>query len=568
MIRAFGYLIGRSARNRISRRLRRLRRPRYLVALILGLAYLWIVVVRQRPGPGSGAEPAWIGPAAALAVAGVMAWSWIFAAERRVLAFTPAEVTFLFPAPVTRRQLIHFKLLRSQLVILLNTVLWTLILSRDRFGSGVWLRAVAVWVLLTTLSLHRLGASFVRGSLAAHGASGLRRRAGSLAVLTMVLVGAVWVVLDARPLLVAGWNTGVDRFFQAVGATLDRPPARILLAPFAAAIGPLLADDAAEWVRAIGPALGILLLHYVWVVRSDVAFEEAAAESSLRRADALASGAARRGARRIGRDPPPYHLRPGGSPAGAILWKNLVAVTRTGRPRRIALGLAAAGAGLAALSFYRDGAPADIAGWLAAMWGGFLLVIGPQWIRSDLRGDMPNLALLRSYPLPGRAVVAAEVAASTMVLTSLQLGVFTVAYLAFLGNRFMEPDLAIRTMALGAALLLLPALNLLGLLIHNGIAMLYPDWVGPAPGRAGGVEALGQNMLALTGYLVLLSIALLLPIAIGAAVFVLLRNVPGWWAAAPALAAGLAAAGAEAWLIVGWIGRAFERTDPATAGLA
>lgn len=564
MIRAFAYLLGRSAGNRLARQLRRLRQPRYLIALVLGITYLWLLVVRQRPAaPSPGLMAAsWIEPAVAVGVAAAIAWAWIFAADRRALAFTPAEVTFLFPAPVSRRQLIHFKLLRSQLVILFNTLLWTLLLSRERFDGSTWLRASGVWVLLTTLSLHRLGASFVRGSLAAHGTSGVRRRLGSLAVLILVLLSAAWVALDARPLLAAGWDAGLGPFLGALGTALDRPAARVLLAPFLAMIGPLVAGNAGQWAGAMGPALAILVLHYVWVVRSDVAFEEAAAEASLRRAHVLADRSRARDVhRQVRRERPPYRLRSQGPPAGAIVWKNLVAVSRTGRPRWFSLALAAAGVILAGLSFRPTGALAELVGWFAAMWGGFLLAVGPQWVRSDLRGDLPKLDLLRSYPLPGHAVVAAEVAASTIVVTALQLGVLTVSYLAFLGNRTMEPDLATRTAALAAAFAFLPAVNLLGLLIHNGAAMLYPAWIGPAPGRPGGVEALGQNMLAIIGYVALLAVALLLPVASGAAVLAILRPGIGWWAAAPAAAAGLAVAAVEARLMIGWIGRAFERTD-------
>ena len=89
-----------------------------------------------------------------------------------MLAFTPAEVTFLFSGPVTRRGLVQYKLLRNQLLILFNALLWTLILARERFGVSPWLRAISIWVLLTTLSFHRLGASFVRTSLLEHGRLG------------------------------------------------------------------------------------------------------------------------------------------------------------------------------------------------------------------------------------------------------------------------------------------------------------------------------------------------------------------------------------------------------------
>ena len=100
-----------------------------------------------------------------------------------------------------------------------------------------------------------------------------------------------------------------------------------------------------DWLHAIGPALLLLGLHYVWVIRSDTAFEEAAAETSLRRARARG----RRGARPAGysahrRLPALLRLAPLGWPAGAILWKNVLAVVRARRTRATAgVFLAAAG---------------------------------------------------------------------------------------------------------------------------------------------------------------------------------------------------------------------------------
>jgi hypothetical protein len=46
-------------------------------------------------------------------------------------------------------------------------------------------------------------------------------------------------------------------------------------------------------------------------------------------------------------------------------------------------------------------------------------------------------------------------------------------------------------------LVLLPAVNGLGMLLHNGAALLLPGWTHIGTGRPGGVEALGQNMLVL-----------------------------------------------------------------------
>ena len=217
---------------------------------------------------------------------GAVLWGWIFGVERRVLAFTPAEVTFLFSGPVPRRGLVQYKLLRNQLLILFNSLLWTLILSRERFGASPWLRALSIWVLLTTLSFHRLGASFVRTSLLEHGRIALRHRVVSLVVLG---AGVIGIALERRrtrcPTLAAGWAAGPD----AVPGRARRGGGRSrcrgrLLAPFRAMVRPLAAHSFAEWVQAMGPALLLLALHYIWVIRADTAFEEAAAEASLLRA--------------------------------------------------------------------------------------------------------------------------------------------------------------------------------------------------------------------------------------------------------------------------------------------
>lgn len=569
MIRVFAYLAWRSAYNRGSRQLRQLRSPRYLAALALGVSYLWIVAVEQRPAPAPAAVAGarWLELLGAIGVLGAILWGWVFGVERRVLAFTPAEVTFLFAGPVPRRGLVQYKLLRNQLLILFNSLLWTLILARERFGASPWLRALSIWVLLTTISFHRLGASFVRTSLLEHGRIALRHRVVSLLAIGVVLVGLLWSVQDALPTLAAGWAGGLTTFLDSLDEAAAAPVPRVLLAPFRAMIRPLAAHSAAGWATAMGPALLLLALHYVWVIRADTAFEEAAAEASLRRARLRATrgGAPRLVHRRL---PRWLRLAPLGWPAGAILWKNVLAVVRTRRARNTTIAFLAAGLIGMALSLMGQQTVANVVGWLAATWAALAIVIGPQWIRNDLRSDLLKLDLLRSYPLRGGGIVAAEAAASTAVLTALQLGLMLVAYVSFVGNAEMEPNLEGRTVALVAGSVCLPGVNYLGMLIQNGAALMFPAWVHLGSGRPGGVEALGQNMLVIVAYAAVLAGALALPAALAAGVITVLESALGWWAAAPGAVVLVLGAGVEAMLLLRWLGRVFERTDPAGAGIA
>src|SRR6266851_1689485 len=85
--------------------------------------------------------------------------SWVVPRERAALAFTEAEVAFLFPAPISRRTLIHYKLLRSQIAIGFTTLFLTLLSNRAAAGGPGWMRVVGWWLILSTLNLHFLGAS-------------------------------------------------------------------------------------------------------------------------------------------------------------------------------------------------------------------------------------------------------------------------------------------------------------------------------------------------------------------------------------------------------------------------
>ena len=561
-----GYLALRSLRNRVVRQVRRLRTPRYAIALLLGLAYLWAIGVRQRPQSG-GPEisPEVVELLGAMGVTLAVLWTWVFGSDRRALAFSRAEVTWLFPAPLTRAQLILYTLLRTLFVVLYNVLLWTALLWGGWAAAAPWRRAAGIWVLLTTLSLHRLGAALLRGSLREHGTVGLRARAITLTLVGLVAVVALREVAQALPALRAAWDTGLREFLGAAHQATQRPVLGALLFPARLLVRPLLVEHGYVWGAAMLPAAGILLAHYVWVVRSDAAFEETAAAAALARyrPDRLVRRAPRFTARRVPR------LAPTGWPATALLWKNMVSMLRAGRVRSTAAALGAAALGILVLSLAGgSGTLLEIVGWLAAMWAGFLFVLGPQWIRNDLRTDLGRLAVLRSYPLRGAAVVGAETAGSTAVLSALQLGLLGVAYLAFWGAGTTEPAPAVRSAALAAAVVLLPGVNYLGMLIQNGAAILLPGWVNPGADRPLGVEALGHNMLIMSGFLLLLAGLLVLPAAAGAAVLFGLGANPGPGAAALAALPVLLLMVIEARLLLGTLGRVFEATDPASVAPA
>ena len=562
---ALRFLLLRGLRNQFSGQVRRLRSPRYAIALLAGLAYLWAFLLRRGGSASSGIIA---GDALALmlgiGIVLVVGWAWLSAGDRHVLAFTPAEVTFLFPAPLSRRALVHFKLARAQAVILLNTLLWALLLDSGRPGVPQWMRGVAIWCVFSTIHLHRLGAALTRLSIQRHGIHAARRRAITLVVFAATAIALIVSVVELFPMFAAAGDPRA--WLEIARAGAERRPLSWVLAPFLAITGPLAAATGAEWVRALGPAAAVLLLHYFWVLRTDTAFEEAAAEASVARAralDARKTGAIVAPA--AGISPPLVRLRAQGAPGLAIVWKNVTMLVRRRAAMRVSAATAVVALAAAVAAEAAPGFASALAG-LTASWAGFLLALGPQWVRNDLRSDLVKLELLRSYPLSPATLVRAECAASTIVLTGMQLALCIVAGAATLGMR-LELTLAERGWLFAALVLVLPALNFVGLAIHNGAALLFPAWVRVGR-RGGGVEAIGQTMLTAFAYLILLGVALVPAAVAGGIVFALTRVIIGVAGAIPAAVTAGAVLAGEGWIFTAWLGGIFARTDPSavTAG--
>lgn len=565
---ALSFLTSRTLVNRVRLKASRLRDPRYAIAFVLGAALLWLMLARRQPTPAASAGAVARHRELVMAVLAswAVAWTWLFGSQRVALSFSLAEVDFLFPSPVVRSALIRFKLFHAQGRILWSTVIWTLLLSRGGSPAIALMHAAGVWILLSTLQLHRLAASLTRAAVRQHGAAGLARRWLPLGVVVASAVAAGIVVVSAAPALAAARGGG-SAFLDALAEALDARLAHALLAPFRMAVGAVAADSMDTWARAIGPALALLVAHFIWVMRSDASFEESAAESARRRADLLRSRATAPTVPGRAVAEPLFHLGAHGTPAAAIVWKNLIAVVRTDVARRVAIGFVLVTGMIAALALQHVGRIAPVIGALSGTWAVFSVLVGPQWVRNDLRTDLQRLELLRSFPVSGAEIVAAEVAASAGVLTVLQLMLVALTWCAFLGDSSPVVDTGTRVAFLGAAAVGLPAINYLGMLLLNGGALLYPAWVRIGPGRAAGVEGLGQNVLSMVAYGLALLIALTPAVIGGAAVWWALRGELDAWAWLPAGLAALIAIAVECRLLLPLLGRVLERIDIPSSGI-
>ncbi|HZM03113.1 MAG TPA: putative ABC exporter domain-containing protein, partial [Candidatus Saccharimonadales bacterium] len=334
MMGALFYYLRHSLQNRLVSRIRRLQQPKYLAGAIVGGFYFYSYIFRafrhgRTPMLASPENQEMAKSLGALALLIMAALGWILPSSRAALSFTEAEVAFLFPAPIGRKTLIHFKLLRSQITILFSAFFMTII-GRSWGTGNFGIRLVGWWVAFAALNLHLMGASFVLTRLMDRGLSNWLRRIIFLATAGVVAGGALlWAYYAApRPPDLA---TMKDIHWISSYATqvLHSGPLPYLLYPFRMVVAPYFAANLQQFIVALGPALGILALHYWWVIRSDVAFEEASVELSQKTADRVAAVRAGHWSGRMTPKKakrPPFLLLPAGYPAVALLWKNLISV--------------------------------------------------------------------------------------------------------------------------------------------------------------------------------------------------------------------------------------------------
>jgi hypothetical protein len=560
MFRVFVDLTWWSFKNRVRARLRRLREPRYLFGGAIGLLWFgWIVLRPFLAKPRSGRpvaspflllmthpETGRFGVALALlGLALLLAW---WPSTRRPLDFSPAEVQFLFPAPIPRRQLLHYKLLRSQGGMLFGAIVGALFLRPATLRDG-WMFSAGFWLALTASRLYSVGVGFA--------ATAQRSRR---ALLAASLAAAAILAIAAAPVFgqLAAMTTMTERL-EALRRVWSTGAPRAVLWPFVTLASlPLAGSTAAFWSTLPGVLL-VILATYTWVLRSDAAFEEEAAARAEKPRAAVQPIAPRK----RGEKPGPFPLALDGPPETAILWKNLILLGRYASLKTL----------LRLLPIFFVFLPLSRAKGssigLAAMAGSLTLasmtvLMGPGMMRNDLRQDLRRLAVLKSWPVSGASVVRGELLAPALVLTVIAWLALLACALALGGlpmkGRLITLVLPHRVPYLAAAMVIAPALVLAQLVVQNGLAVLLPAWLASGKANAG-LERMGQGMLVVWGGLLVSGLFVAPAALLGLAVKAMLSGV---------LPNGSVVAGAAVllWFVVlqtlvatHWLGRAFERND-------
>lgn len=576
---ALVYLTLASIWNGLRLRARRLRQPKYLFAAAVGAAYFYFFVFgfawrgRSAHGPRSvmpaNLDPDTVATLGAFAFFVFVLLGWIFGRERSAMNFTEAETMFLFPAPLTRRTLLHYKLLRSQIGILVGAVLLAFLFGRGAaWGAPTVVRALGWWLALSTLNLHLIASSFTRERLLNAGVTRGRRIA--LATALLALGAAAWWLagrqLEAAGPLEASSPAGLLSWLIR---WLETPPLGWILVPFRWVVRPYLAADLAAFFAALPWALAVVAAHYCWLMRSAVAFEEAAIDNAAKAArliEAMRRGGWRSLSATVRKRPAPFTLAARGWEPLAFLWKSLLAL---GPLYRLRTWLIAAAVIVGVTTWLRtDPAYAPfllVIATVSAMSMCWVVLLGPMALRRHMGVVLDQLEMTKSYPLPGWKIVVGELLTPAVLVTMSEW----LLLLAFVLSSAAAPrSPAFFRLLVGSAgglagtVLLVPPLVALLLCIPVASMLYFPSWIRTGGGHPGGVEVVGQGLIQFVGYLLVLIVALLPAAGAGAIVYIIVN-----WLAGPAAAIAALLLVASGILVlelggaVWWLGEKLESFD-------
>lgn len=432
-----------------------------------------------------------------------------FGGASRMLAFAPAEVDQLFPAPFSRRQLIAYRMLKVSLGSLFTGVFYTLIFGGASVSWGVsFFAACLAWIFA---GLFTMTFALVEAML------GQRARLLRLlpqAVLVIALAAAAWQVIGAAI---------AENPAERARLMLRSPVLGILALPFRPFIMLFTAQSWARevplWLAVCAGQVGLLA---AVTLRLDTAWLDTSIAATNARAERLEQR--RKGGRRTGRGPggrlsgliPGLHFL---GPSRAIIRRHLHAAPST---LLVPLGVIAGLIGVVAVIRYATSGQhyAEVVVRLATTMGGMVLLFLPMSVRCDFRGDLDHLETLKTLPLSPAAIVRAELALPTALLVITAWEVLALA--AYFG-----PSGAIYP----AVAIIIPPAAVLLMAVENALFLFAPTRQGPA--QAAALQVTGKRIITFTAKAIVL--ALCAGLGLGAAF--LARALGG-----PVLVMGLAAA--------------------------
>ncbi len=463
--------------------------------------------------------------------------------SRGALYFRPAEVHFLFAAPIGRRQLLLYNVI-SRLRLQLLSALWFTIFIAPY--AQLWYAAFfAAFLGLAFLQMTAQSGGLLMAAIGERLVRPVR-----FALLGGIAVAAIGSYFAMRASL-AGEATGAE----ILAAIFDHPIMQTvswITRPF---VEVFLAASPLELLKWITVGVAILGVELALMLVLDVAYVEGAmaqgrrVQAAMKRMRSGGGAFAAYGSTRAGFRLPTFPYLGG---IGPIAWRQCQEMTRNirgvlmmGFTMFLWLGV------LLVVPTVRGGGFDDMDDkvvQMALVMSLFMTSMLTINFPFDFRRDLDRMAYLKSIPVPSPAIAAGQIVPTAFLLLFWQ-SIALVVLTASTGRIGTEQFLAM--------LFLLPLLNWAVAAIDNGTFLLLPYRI--AVRDPGNLPFMGRLMLVMALKMIVLMVVV--GVAAGAAALVWFFVLPSWLLAGLAAAAVLLAADIPLTL---YVAAAWEKFDIAT----
>jgi hypothetical protein len=437
-------------RGGVRRLLGSLRRPSRAIGLLFtaGLLafFLWLRTVSAQGTPSSDAQ------GLGIFLSLIVLFGIIGGLSLGGILFAPSEIHFLIPGPFTDRALLLYRLARAWPGSALGGLFFSLFFVPG--GRSL----AASWLALTLLLITSHHLQTAVGSWAGRLGDTVHKRVSRVLRLFSLLLLAVLVLAVLHVLGKAGsWSRLLVQWSASAPGDALLFPGRVAAE---AAFRGFTIEAVGAWIGLVGLLLltGALALVAPLpdLTRSGVWSQRIGVALARRRRFGVVSTIPGEEVRPRGALPPARVFRG----AGAIVWKNALALLRS--PRPLVTGLLFAAFIFLPILYGAGGGRAGL------MAGGVLLYLIPTMISGylsfDFRRDLENLPLLRQLPVSAGWLVLAEVAVPVAAATLILWGVLLAAQL--LGR--LGPGQFVRSLAIA------PIVSFLIVTIDNILVLWGP----------------------------------------------------------------------------------------------
>ena len=446
------------------------------------------------------------------------------------IAFKPAEIEFLFPAPIPRRQLLLFRIISTGLITLPSSIFIAIgFQSRAPMFLGVWIGA---WFSFLFLSLVLIIWQQLAGIV---GQAMIGRSRKGLAVVLVVIVGAAF----------ATGSLGTQLSLENATTFAGSPFGQKVLTPFLPFSSVLASTSMPALAKSAGICVAILIGLIAVVLRLDLNHTEASVAASQRMAKRVSD--ARRG--QIAFNKGNSFLKGFSVPklprlfgAGPIAWHQLTTLLRSAGSLTFFVVIVG-GAVTFPMLMNSNVDPKQLMT-TVIMLSVFML---PQFIQYDFRSELDRMSVLKALPVHPMALCLGELLAPVLAILVVQVVVLCLA-LALGGPELLSLIGLIAAFAIPADFLIYA--------VENFVFLLFPFRMGP--GGEQGLQNMARVMITMLLKLLLILLFTGLAGGLGGLCFYLSDNQ--FLAFAVAWVITLLSCGA----LLPALAWAFNRFDPAT----